>query len=144
MTAYAWAIDTSLELSEAEPALERYGAAALTTAAIGGTWVLGRGILPFDLSCPLLSTTGIPCPFCGITRLTDHLVHGNVAEVLARDPGGLVLVLLLALLAGVGVATRLGWRPRRWPSTTPVLALGFAAVVVHWSTTLLGGGFVTR
>ncbi len=150
MTADAGPIPTSLERPgsldrpEAAPALERYGAAALTTAAIGGTWTLARGVVPFDLPCPLLAATGIPCPFCGITRLTDHLLHGEVVEVVSRDPGGLVLVLVLGLLAVVGVAVRLGWSPRRWPTATPALTLALAAIVVHWSTTLLGGGFVTR
>ena len=68
--------------------LERYSTAALATSALGGAWVLGRDLLPFDAACPILEMTGVPCPFCGFTRLADHLASGDVTLALTTDPAG--------------------------------------------------------
>lgn len=121
--------------------LERYSTAALVTSALGGAWVLGRDLLPFDAACPILATTGVPCPFCGFTRLADHLVAGDLTLVLTTDPAGAVFLALLGLLAAVGVLLRLRPDLRRWPGTPAAAAL-VAALTVHWATTLTGGGFV--
>ncbi len=57
-------------------------------------------ILPFHppLACPLLAATGVPCPFCGMTRAVVAAVHGHLAASLAFNPGGIV-VLVLAVVA---------------------------------------------
>ncbi len=72
-------------------------------------------VLPFHppLACPLRAATGIPCPFCGMTRAVVAAVHGHVLASLAFNPGGIV-VLLVALTAVFrpDVLTRLrtpGW-----------------------------------
>lgn len=114
--------------------------------SLGGGWVLARDAVPFDVRCPLLATTGIPCPFCGITRLTDHLVHGDVALAVTTDPFGVLLVGLLGLLAVVGMLTimrRSTGSPFAVASVrAPVGGALLAALALHWTTTLLGGGFV--
>ena len=51
-----------------------------------------------SVACPLRATTGIPCPFCGMTRAVVAAVHGHVGASLAFNPGGIV-VLALALVA---------------------------------------------
>jgi hypothetical protein len=63
--------------------------------AIAAAWP----ILPHPgVACPLRAATGIPCPFCGMTRAVVAAVHGHLGAALAFNPGGLV-VLLLALVA---------------------------------------------
>lgn len=128
------------------PPLERFGTAALATVALGGTWVLARDAVPFDVRCPFLAATGIPCPFCGITRLTDHLVHGDIALAVTTDPFGALLVGMLGLLAIAGVVVALGrsssLRRRGMMSTLPVGGALVGTLALHWTTTLLGGGFV--
>jgi hypothetical protein len=70
------------------------GAGMITVAA---TW----SVLPhLSVACPLRAATGIPCPFCGMTRAVVAAVHGNVAASLAFNPGGIV-VLALAIVAVV-------------------------------------------
>ncbi|MDQ1521234.1 MAG: hypothetical protein QOI55_2307 [Actinomycetota bacterium] len=58
------------------------------------------------LVCPLRTLTGIPCPFCGMTRAVVAAVHGNVVASLRFNPGGIVLVVLALALV-------LGWRMER-------------------------------
>jgi hypothetical protein len=56
------------------------------------------------LACPLRTLTGIPCPFCGMTRAVVAAMHGHLLESLRFNPAGvLVVVLALALLAGLRV-----------------------------------------
>jgi hypothetical protein len=56
------------------------------------------------LACPLRTTTGIPCPFCGMTRAVVAAVHGDLIGSLRFNPGGL---LVLALAAYVILRARL-------------------------------------
>ena len=46
--------------------------------------------------CPLRTMTGIPCPFCGMTRACIAGIHGHVGASLAFNPAG-ILVLALAV-----------------------------------------------
>lgn len=63
----------------------------------GALWQLSPVHPP--LVCPLRETTGIPCPFCGMTRAVTAAVRGDLAASLRYNPGGIVLVLLaLAVL----------------------------------------------
>jgi hypothetical protein len=69
------------------------GAALLGAAAV---WPLLPAHPP--LVCPLRATTGIPCPFCGMTRACVAAVHGHLAGSLAFNPAG-VLVVVAAIVA---------------------------------------------
>jgi hypothetical protein len=57
-------------------------------------------ILPVHppLACPLRTLTGIPCPFCGMTRACVAAMHGHLSSSLSFNPGG-VLIVLLAFVA---------------------------------------------
>ena len=71
------------------------------------------------LLCPLRTTTGIPCPLCGMTTSVKASLRGDLHGALLANPLGLVavitaLVLLVrpmwrrmqlpaAMLAGVGL-----------------------------------------
>jgi uncharacterized protein DUF2752 len=56
--------------------------------------------------CPLRTTTGIPCPFCGMTRAVVAAVHGHLGASLRYNPAGILLVV-------VALAMLLGWRAER-------------------------------
>ena len=72
----------------------RIGAGAMV--AVAAAWPL----LPVHppIACPLRAATGIPCPFCGMTRAVVAAVHGHIGPSLAFNPGGLVVLLLAALV----------------------------------------------
>ena len=72
----------------------RVAAGALVGAA--AAWPLLPVHPPF--ACPLRALTGIPCPFCGMTRACVAAVHGHLATSLAFNPAG-VLVVVAALVA---------------------------------------------
>lgn len=49
-------------------------------------------------ACPLRSLTGVPCPFCGMTRGVTDMLHGDVVHALALNPGSVLLVVAAVLL----------------------------------------------
>ena len=80
------------------------------------------------LACPLRATTGIPCPFCGMTRAVVAAVHGDLAASLRYNPAGAVAVVLAAVVLLV---------PRLRQITLPRLTLPIAgAVLWAWNLTL--------
>jgi hypothetical protein len=88
----------------------RLGAAAMLGVAVA--WPL----LPVHppIACPLRAITGIPCPFCGMTRAVVAAMHGHVVESLRFNPSGVLVVLFaLAVLAGVRLE-RLQLRALPW------------------------------
>jgi hypothetical protein len=80
----------------------RYAGAAMLGAAL--VWP----VLPVHPPsvCPLRTTTGIPCPFCGMTRAVVAAVHGHLGASLRYNPAGILLVV-------VALAMLLGWRAQR-------------------------------
>ncbi|HYL50552.1 MAG TPA: DUF2752 domain-containing protein [Acidimicrobiia bacterium] len=85
----------------------RLAAAGLVAAAVA------YPLAPFSPTlCPLRATTGVPCPFCGMTRAVVAAVHGHVLQSLAFNPGGIFVVLIAAVLL---VRPELAARVRRPP-----------------------------
>jgi hypothetical protein len=79
--------------------------------------------------CPLRSTTGIPCPLCGMTRSVVAALHGHLMTSLRFNPGGMVVIVLaVALLVRPSVFTAL--RARLHPSPWLLLPL-FAALWIY-------------
>jgi len=74
-------------------------------------------------ACPLRNLTGIPCPFCGMTRACVAAVHGHLGASLAFNPAG-ILVLAIAVLAFV--------RPAWLRVLVPPVWVLFAALGVLW------------
>jgi len=48
--------------------------------------------------CPLRALTGLPCPFCGMTRSVTAAVHGDLGRALLLSPAGIVTVVLALVL----------------------------------------------
>jgi Protein of unknown function (DUF2752) len=109
-------------------------AAGLCAAALGAT-ACGALVGADDLSsgttlCPFRLVTGLPCPFCGMTRSLLALGRGDLSASVGFHPLGPVL--LLAALAGL-------WRfgraaaahcPAGLPRGAPVV--GGGALAIAW------------
>jgi hypothetical protein len=80
------------------------GVRAPRDVRVVGAGLLGAAVawplLPVHppLVCPLRATTGIPCPFCGMTRACVAAAHGHLGTSLAFNPAG-VLVMIAAIVA---------------------------------------------
>ena len=57
------------------------------------------------LPCPLRSLTGLPCPFCGMTRSVTAAIHLRLDEALVLNPAG-----VLAVVVAIGLLV--AWRVR--------------------------------
>jgi hypothetical protein len=64
------------------------------------------------LSCLFHDLTGLPCPFCGLTRSFRLLAAGHPVEAVLHYPLSplLALVLLLTLVSGMVFFLRPDWR----------------------------------
>jgi hypothetical protein len=92
------------------------GAAMLATAAVLPAVAHAGPVL-----CPLRAMTGVPCPFCGMTRGVVDAVHGDVGGSLSMNPGALLLV-AAALVLVLGVVRGRVTFPR-WSLVAAIAAL---------------------
>jgi len=70
------------------------GAAMLGIAAIRPA----LSAVPLGPPCPLRTVTGIPCPFCGMTRGVTALVHGHLSAAFTFNPGAFLIVAMAVVL----------------------------------------------
>jgi hypothetical protein len=94
----------------------RVAGGAMLTVATAATVV---PVTSVPYRCPLRALTGIPCPFCGMTRGVIEAVHGHVVDSFLYNPGALLLVAL-------AVALLVAWRVERVsvPAWTPFVFFG--------------------
>jgi hypothetical protein len=71
--------------------------------------------------CPLRTMTGIPCPFCGMTRAVVAAVHGDIFGSLRYNPLGIFIALLAIAIILRPQLLRI--RPPIW-----LLVAGFAGL----------------
>jgi hypothetical protein len=74
--------------------------------------------------CPLRTTTGIPCPLCGMTRAVVEAVHGDIAASLRYHPAGVLAVLFAIVLL-------VGWRVERVRIPNALLVVSVAALWIY-------------
>lgn len=93
-------------------------------------WWLAQSAL--GVGCGFRALTGLPCPLCGGTHACAALVQGDLAAAWAANPGALLLLLWLALLAGQALAEGVSGRRRvaRWPWWHPAVLAGMGGVLV--------------
>ena len=102
--------------------------------AAGAVW----NLLPVHppLLCPLRTATGIPCPFCGMTRSVVAAVHGDIVASLRFNPGGIFILAfaIVVLLWPTWVkAVNARYRPSVWLFVPVLVALGVYNIV--WNPT---------
>jgi hypothetical protein len=103
-----------------------------------GAVCLGMAAPNVDLNgpvmCPFRLATGLPCPFCGMTRSLVALGQGRLDASFDLSPLG-PFIPLVALAAGAAAMTALArGRAARWPPW--VLALGALLLAGSWGLQL--------
>lgn len=81
------------------------------------------------LTCPLLATTGVPCPLCGGTRAFRAAADGDLAFLTYN--GWWVLLALAAVAGGLAVALT-GRAPRRPRDGAWLATLVATLLVAPW------------
>jgi hypothetical protein len=72
----------------------RFGAAGMLAVAAARPMLPVTPVPP----CPLRTFTGIPCPFCGMTRGVTSLVHGQLSAAFSYNPGAFLIVAMAVVL----------------------------------------------
>ena len=98
--------------------------AALLVGLVGpDAWRTGLG--EGGPACPFLALTGVPCPFCGMTRATIALGHGDLHAALGFHPLAPVVLALVLGLCGIVAFGRAHWLrpPARLAAVCGAIAL---------------------
>lgn len=91
----------------------------------GTVMLVGAFVVPLlagtfpEVWCPLRATTGVPCPFCGLTTSVTATMHLDLPAAVQANPFGIVAVVAAGALLFVRKRTSI-----RIP--LPVIVLGLA------------------
>lgn len=102
--------------------------AGAALAALAALYLIDPNSTPVPL-CPLHALTGLWCPFCGSTRATHALLHGDFGTAL-HDNVLLVCAIPVATLLGVHRAARGEPIRRPLPPVLRWMLLGLATVFI--------------
>jgi hypothetical protein len=108
--------------------------ASLGAAGLGA--VSGADLSEAPVLCPFRLATGLPCPFCGLTRSVFAAGQGRWEDSLALSPLGLPLLVLAPVVLVWIFAGLLRGGGVRWPR--PALAALALATAVSWTFQLSG------
>ncbi|MGI8593385.1 MAG: DUF2752 domain-containing protein [Solirubrobacteraceae bacterium] len=109
--------------------------AATLGAAACGALARGEDLSSGPVLCPFRLVTGLPCPFCGMTRSLLALGQGDLGASVRLHPLGPVLVVVAVLglwRFGRAAAAKV---PARLPRGA--LAVGGIALAIAWLVQLV-------
>lgn len=86
-----------------------WGSILLIAALLANAWLFSSIATP---RCLLHATTGIPCPTCGMTRATWHLLHGEIGAAFLLNPLMAAALLGAALYICYAAVVVIGRLPR--------------------------------
>lgn len=92
-------------------------------------------------SCPILASTGVPCPSCGLTRASMQLLHGDLSASIQTHAfaplvlAALLLMILALLLPKTSRARLTGW-VRTLEVRNGVTAWLFLSFLLYWAARL--------
>lgn len=86
-----------------------WGSILLLAALLATAWLFSGIATP---RCLLHATTGIPCPTCGMTRASSHLLHGKIGMAFLLNPLMTAALLGTALYVCYAAVVVIGRLPR--------------------------------
>lgn len=87
---------------------ERFALTGVGVAGAATLWPTLMGATGVGLPCPLRMMTGIPCPFCGMTTASIHLVRGRIFETATTNPMVFLIAVFTIVMLGVLALRRTG------------------------------------
>jgi hypothetical protein len=85
-------------------------------------------------TCQHLTTTGRPCPSCGVTRSVISAMHGDLARSRLFHPAGVAIAAMLVAQCAMRFAFL--WPRLRWPALDIVVSIAmmiaFAVLLNTW------------
>lgn len=127
-----------LELVQRQPGDAPIGALLMTPlfALPLGAWLIARGWIAVG-PCSMKTLVGLPCPTCGATRATLHLLGGDLAAAFALQPLVVTCYAALAIwgtLSFIAFGTDRRIRAEGSPTARRVAALLlFALPAANWT-----------
>jgi len=121
----------------------------LTVAAVTGLGVISVYLSPFETffgvlgihtenGCPLLTVSGIPCPFCGMGRVFSCLTDFYIGRTFYYNPLGLLFYILAAIV--FGTITLLAFRKQKIVlKDYKVVWIAAGFLIVMWAANILWG-----
>ena len=119
------------------PALLIIGAAVLALPPL-------LAVLPGVVPCVFRELTGLPCPFCGLTRALIAIMHGQVLAGLAMYPLSGVIVAAGLLLVPTGAVVLVSGRGvffERLVNSRPAARTGLLLLAANWVYLLINPPF---
>lgn len=86
-------------------------------------------------SCPFLTITGMPCPWCGGLRSVNDLVRGDLLAAVSSNAPTLLAV--VAVVAGTIAWVVVAWRAARVGGADPVVIRLQEAPAGRWAAAVL-------
>ncbi len=114
------------------------GVCAATLGAALAGFATGEPLPNGPVLCPFRLATGVPCPFCGLTRSVVSAGQGRLVLSLDFHVLGPAMLALAAVLLPLSVAAVVSGKPIGWRK--PVLAAGSVALLAGWALNLALGG----
>jgi len=112
------------------------GLMALGALAVAAAWPADRAE-DGPVVCPFRLVTGLPCPFCGLTRSFVYTLHGRLDDAFAVHLFGPALVVLAAVWAVTWRGGGVRWAdPERWARGRA--RPWFAGVLALWAVYAVG------
>lgn len=120
----------------------------LTISAIIGLGIISVYLSPFETflgmigirtanGCPLLTLSGIPCPFCGMGRVFSCITDLYIGRTFYYNPLGLMFYVFTGL--GFGVAAFLAFRKRKIIIKNKLIWIPVGFVALMWIANILWG-----
>lgn len=97
------------------------------------------GMLRSDSSCIMLNVTGLPCPFCGMSRSFKELMAFNISGSFYYNPGSVFVFAFIGISClSIFVLSIFNYRIR-FRSNMKTLMLFFVVLSIIWILNILFG-----
>jgi hypothetical protein len=92
-----------------------------------------------ETSCVLLNITGIPCPFCGMSRSLDSLLIGNFAGVFYFNPSSVIFFTFITVVCLIIFILSIFNKKIVFDNSRRISLIIIALILLIWVSNILFG-----